>query len=369
MVSLRTAHFHAFAGSALLFSSSILVGCGLSVNGVFKTSIAHYRAYGASITQGRTLSNPAKQAYPALVAEFEKVNFVNNALAGDQACDVPTRQIFPNKDSPTAHLHPTYTVLVGTNDVDVKGVGAYEAVFMLCHKALISWLAVPLEYKVLATSNEMKTSGPGSLDTKNNWNAWTTGGPGATVSFTITTRKEGPIYAWPRIDDKNPGTYSYSLDGKVLGAGSTQTTPRISTENFTTDSLGFLRLPVVSAGTHVVEFTQTSEGANGLSILGIGAPAEARADELPTVLVGNITYQLHGGSIGACVISDLPCLRYIQDIEADVNVFSSDGLRVRLFDTRKYMFGTAAEMNDSLHPNALGHIELSQAVEASWRNQ
>lgn len=103
-----------------------------------------------------------------------------------------------------------------------------------------------------------------------------------------------------------------------------------------------------------------------MSILGIGAPAEPRSDELPNVLVGTITYQLHGGSFGACVISDAPCLQYIQDINTDVDPFSADGLKVRLFDTRKYMFGTATEMNDSLHPNALGHIELSQAVEAKW---
>jgi lysophospholipase L1-like esterase len=59
-------------------------------------------------------------------------------------------------------------------------------------------------------------------------------------------------------------------------------------------------------------------------------------------------------------------LEYIRDIDADVRQFSADGLDVRLFDTRMYMFGTAAEMNDTLHPNALGQIELSHAVEASW---
>jgi len=59
-------------------------------------------------------------------------------------------------------------------------------------------------------------------------------------------------------------------------------------------------------------------------------------------------------------------LEYIQDIEASVNLFSGDGLDVRLFDTRQYMFGTASEMNDSLHPDALGQVELSHSVEASW---
>src|ERR1700758_2871700 len=185
-----------FAGCALLFALIVLIACGtLTLKSGSKTSTAQYRAYGASITQGKTLSDPSKQAYPALVAEFEEVTLVNNALAGDQACDVPTRQIFRNKDSPTGAMHPTYSLLIGTNDVDAKGPGVYEAVFMLCHQAAISWLAVPLEYKVLATSKGVRSTGGGSIDGTNNWNAWTTGGPGATVSFAITTRKEGPIYA------------------------------------------------------------------------------------------------------------------------------------------------------------------------------
>jgi hypothetical protein len=49
-----------------------------------------------------------------------------------------------------------------------------------------------------------------------------------------------------------------------------------------------------------------------------------------------------------------------------VNLFAADGLNVRLFDTRKYMFGTAVEMNDGVHPNEFGQYELSFSVEASW---
>jgi hypothetical protein len=85
---------------------------------------------------------------------------------------------------------------------------------------------------------------------------------------------------------------------------------------------------------------------------------------MPTVLAGTITYQYNDGRCTAS--ADEPCLEYTQDIEADVNLFLADGLDIRLFDTRKYMFGTAAEMDDSLHPSALGQIHLSHAVEAVW---
>jgi hypothetical protein len=257
-----------------------------------------------------------------------------------------------------------YSVLIGTNDVDVKGTGAYEQVFILCHEATLSWLAVPAEYKVLATNLSVTTIGAGAIDRSDNWNAWTTAGMGSSVSFPITTTKSGPIYLWPRINDNNPATYTYSLDGLVIGAGSTQTTPALATQNGSTNSLGFIRLAAVPPGQHVVTFTQTSAGLNGVSLVGIGTPAGSVSGTMPTVLAGTIPYQL---DTGKCTItSDQPCLEYIQDIEADVNLFSGDGLDVRLFDTRKFMYGTAAEMNDSLHPNAFGQLELSHAVEVAW---
>jgi len=363
--------------SALLFVTLISTGCAsittlplipssvlASLPNPVATSEAQYRAYGDSITAGATLSSSEKP-YPAFVAEFKNVTYANNAISSDQACDIPIRQIFPNEDFPTLATHPTYTILIGTNDVSQKEIGSYEAVFMLCQQAAISWLAVPTEYKVLATGSGVTTTGTGAIDGSNNWNAWTTGELGSTVSFTITTGQAGPIYAWPRIIDGNPGTYTYSLDGVVVGSSTTQTTPSIATKNGSSNSLGFLRLPSVPAGTHVVTFTQTSSGANGLSVVGIGTPTKRTTDLLPTVLVGTIPYQ-EPPSPCASGSSNSPCQAYIQDIEIDVNLFAADGLNVRLFDTRKYMFGTAAEMNDVAHPNEFGQYELSHAVEASW---
>lgn len=326
------------------------------------TSVAQYRAYGDSITFGATLSGSEKP-YPAFVAEYEAVTYADNAISNDEACDVAPRQIFPNKDFPSLATHPTYSLLIGTNDVDAKGIGAYEAVFKLCHQAAISWLAVPAEYKVLATSSEVSTTGVGAIDRSDNWDAWTTGEKGAAVSFAIVTNQTGPIYVWPRIMDGNPGTYSYSIDGHLIGSASTQTTPSIATRNGSSGSLGFLRLPPVPAGAHAVTFTQTSAGPNGVSVVAIGAPTRRAGDVLPTVLVGTIPYQQFGST---CDSSDGPCQEYIRDIESDVDLLSTDGINVRLFDTRKYMFGTPLEMNDSAHPNEFGQFEISHSVEASW---
>lgn len=323
-----------------------------------------YHAYGDSITFGYSLAAPATQAYPALVSVDEGVAFANYASGGSQACDIPTNQIFAHKDAPSLASPSRYSVLIGTNDADLKGTGAYEQVFFLCHKAILSWLGVPAEYKVLATDSAVTATGAGSIDASDHWNAWTTGGLGSAMSFPITTTVSGPIYLWPRISDTNPATYTYSLDGVVLGSGNTQTTPAIATYKGTTNSLGFIRLSAVQRGLHVVTFTQTSAGANGVSVVGIGTPTGSASGTMPTVLVGTVPYQYNDGQ--CTVSSDEPCLEYTQDIEADVNLFSADGLDVRLFDTRKYMLGTAAEMDDNLHPSALGQIHLSQAVEAVW---
>lgn len=288
----------------------------------------------------------------------------NRAISGDQACDVPATQIFPNGDSPDLTKHSVSSTLTGTNDVDVKGTGAYESVYMLCERATFTWLGVPLEYKSLATGKNMTTTGAGSMDST--WNAWTTGGQGATVSFTITTSNMGTIYAWPLIDDRSSATYSYSVDGTVIGSGKAQTSPLMATQNGTTRSLGLIRIPSVSAGTHVVTFTQTSIGSSGVSVVGVGSPYAGINNKLPTVLVGTITYQLQGGGGEACTSTDAPCLQYIADERSDVSLLAGDGLDIRIFDTRQYMFGTSSEMNDSLHPNAFGQVELSHSVEAVW---
>jgi hypothetical protein len=328
------------------------------------TTSVEYIAYGASTTAGYTLSNPSKQAYPALVAAFESVPLTNRAISGDQACDVPATQIFANGDSPTLTAHTVSSTLIGTNDVDNKGTGSYEAIYMLCDQAIISWLGVPLEYKALANGKNATTTGSGKVDST--WNAWTTGAQGATVSFTITTSSVGPIYAWPLSDDRSSATYTYSLDGTVIGSKNVQTSPQMATDNGTTRSLGFIRIPAVSAGTHVVTFTQTSTGSSGVSVVGVGSPFVSLNNKLPTVLVGTITFQLMGGGEGACTVSDAPCQQYVQDQKTDAALLAGDGLDVRVFDTRQYMFGTASEMNDSLHPNAFGQQELSQSVEAVW---
>jgi hypothetical protein len=121
----------------------LLTGCGNgsvgSANAVIEANLATYHAYGDSITAGVTLANPATQAYPTLVAQHQNVSFVDDGIGGDQSCDVPTRQIFANAESPTLTAARIYSLLIGTNDVDRFGTGAYEAIYIQCHQASIAW--------------------------------------------------------------------------------------------------------------------------------------------------------------------------------------------------------------------------------------
>ena len=351
---------------AVLVVVVLVMGCG-SVN---LNPNPPYFALGDFITDGATLSNPAEQAYPRLVSRQMNAPLTNLAIAGDQACDVAARQVFPNSVSPTLATHPVYSVLIGVNDVDNQGEGVYEQVFEECHQAVLAWLALPAEDKVLAGSAGFEAEGPGKIDTSGGWNAWTTQGQGSRVSFTIVTTKAGPIYAWPLIEDASAATYTYALDGVIAGTAAVQTIPLMATQNGTTRSLGFLRWPYLPAGHHTVTFIQSSSGAGGVSVIGIGAPdavgGVAAGGQLPVVLAGTVPYQLHTGANIGCQNTDAPCLAYNSDIQLDVQMMARDGLNVRLFDTRKYLQATSAEMDDATHPNASGQEKLSQAVQAVW---
>ena len=152
---------------AALVILALISGCA----SVVLNSNAPYFALGDFLTDGTTLSNPAQQAYPTLVSREENALLTNLANAGDQACDVPARQIFPNSVSPTMASHATYSLLIGVNDVDNQGEGAYEQVFIECHQAALAWLALPTEGKVLAGSAGFVADGAGQMDTTNGWNA------------------------------------------------------------------------------------------------------------------------------------------------------------------------------------------------------
>ncbi len=348
----------------------LLSGCGGTVSRVVTSSpggaasnlsseFTYYHALGDSITAGYALQSPSTQRYPELVATSISLPLIDNAVSGDQACDVPGDQIVGVSESPSLAARGLYSLLISTNDVDVKGAGAYEQVFNTCHQATIAWLALPSEYKVLATDPSVKSSGQTHLESF--WNALTTDAANASLMFSITSVVSGPIYVWYRITDGNLGVVSYAVDGKQIGSLTHGMTPLIATQNKASSSLGFLRINSVAAGSHTVTFTQTSIGSNGFGVVAVGTLPPAVTSGLPRVLVGTTPKQ-NSQAAAVCTGDDAICQAYIQDIKMNVAIFASDGLGVFLFDTRKHEVGTYVDTTDTIHPNALGHQEINQAV-------
>ena len=318
----------------------------------------YYHAYGDSITVGYGLVSPTTAGYPYLLSQAENLALSDNAISGDQACDVPTRQVFPNADNPTTAVPSLYTLLISTNDADVKGSGPYESVFNLCHQAVLAWLGTPTESKIAASAAVV--SGPAHVDPFQNFNSVTTDALGSSLTFSFSRSSAGPVYLWYRIVDGNPGAFSYALDGQSSGTLSTGTFPLISTYNLTTTSLALLRIPAVPAGSHSLTLTQTTAGYGGSGFVGMAVPPAVRAAGSPRVLVGTTPLQLAGNS--PCGITPSICLAYVADITANVHLLAGDGLDIELFDSRKYMTGTTADLVDQLHPNPLGHKEIVHAI-------
>ncbi len=322
-----------------------------------------YHAYGDSITAGYGLTNPGTDEYPVLLANVESRYLTNAALPGDQACDIPTRQIFPAADSPTTATPTLYTVLISTNDVDVKGSGTYESVFNLCHQATLAWLATPAQAKILASASSVTTTGATHIDTTAGFNALTTDAQGATITFNFSRTTPGPVYVWYRITDNSKGTFTYTLDSTTSATIKSTTTPAIQTQNGSISSLALLRIPGVALGAHTITLTQTSTAGGGMGIVAIGIPPSTRLAGSPRVLVGTTPLQLtpSGAPCGGGLAID-PCPLYTADITANANLLASDGLDIEIFTTTKYETGTAADLADIVHPNAQGHREILHAI-------
>ncbi len=359
MVNVRLSHF---ARLSFLLWSLQAAGCGsgiavppyvLPVFAGGTPAFALYHAYGDSVTYGLTLSSPATQAYSALVAKSAGLELSNYGTPGDQSCDVARTQVFAHQDLPKAGDHGLYTLVIGTNDTNLHGPGPYEAVFNLCQQAVVTWLAVPEESKVLATAAGVTVQGPTTLETASHWNAVTTGAPGASVTLPFNQPQSGVVYLWYRLKDYSPASFQYGVDGVPAGIAAVGTTPVMQTQNGGGDALGVVRLAGVAAGHHTLTVSQVNAGDSGVGVVGVGVVPPA-ASPVPTVWVGTTPKTLSS----SCASCDI----YRADIRANVQLLAGDGLNLRVFESGKYMQGTTADMSDGVHPNALGQTEIAHAL-------
>jgi lysophospholipase L1-like esterase len=356
----------AAAANAANITSGVISSARLP-NGIQKrlTHGAKLVVLGDSISMGYGLASPATTMYGYLMSQDFGVTLYDRAISGDQACDLWPLQITPNvtTDQPVQATSNLYTLMIGTNDADVKGVGSYEAVFNTCQQAVLAWLAVPLENKVLpGNSAYVNTSGANSAAsvTTNGVAQATMTATGVQTATIVTTGN--PIYVWQFIKDGTAGSFTLSVDGGTAqGPFSTTTTPAIATQNGGTASVALAGRYPVAAGTHTVAFTWVS---GTVGIVGVGSIPANPYYSAPTIAVGQVPNQ---GPTGA-ISTPATIAQYTSDVLVNAALIAGDGGDVRIAYDENYMLATAAEMSGGaapLHPGPLGHVHLAQAFEAT----
>ncbi len=311
-----------------------------------------YNAFGDSITKGVNLDSPVTQNYTALLSSSLSIAHTDNGIGGDQACDVFPRQIYPSGTGFASQPAALQSMMVGTNDVDYRGPGYFEPVYNACYRAALAWLGTPRESRVMAGDSSLSTTGACA----NTPSVTNFGGVACSAAGTITGRLSttgNPIYIWYTYSESaTAASFQVSLDGVASGTYYMLTPGSISTNNGTRSSVALIRLPT-AAGPHTVTIT-TATG--NIGIQGLGSNPSS-GTTLPRVLAGDLPNQ-ELTDPWAPIASQLI---YNADIAANVALIASDGIDLRLASTRNFMLGSAAEMTDSLHPNALGHQHLEAA--------
>lgn len=312
--------------------------------------------YGDSNTAYQTGSTCFYQGtatcWPNRVAAYLNASVTNQAISGDQACDTASHAF--NFDLPSIIGPQSFrSVMIGTNDANAKGPGAYEATFNSCDQAVLTHLATPSTSRVAASTGT--TTGTCANDTTY---AAVTGEACTAVSSTITlplTTTGGPIYIWARYIDSNTGTWTYAIDGGSAVSISTAFAAPISTQNALTTAPGLIRVSGIAAGSHTIVFTQT--GAGTMAIIGAGTPSNAMLATLPYVLDMTIINQSNGN-----LQSNVNAYRV--DILANYTLLSGDGLKLFYTPTDQYvpMTTAAGDIENTLHVNPIGGSEIAQAV-------
>ena len=339
-------------GSVLFLDSS----ASLAMAAIAGAAVPSYQAFGDGIPFGQT-DSPG-QSYPSLFASAGGFSVTNLGVPNSIACDILPFAVLANGLGPTQTNAPLSSLMVGTSEMDNYG-SSYLPVFTACDQAVLAWLAIPREYKVLPGD-------PGATVTYGSWAAdphtgalQNTSGAGV-LTFNVTSNG-GPVYLWYLLDDALPGTFTITTDGVPSTTPyNTQPVPAVGSLTHS-PSMGFalLRFPL-SAGPHVLG-VNVQTGTVG--VLGFATPPSPEAASVhPTVLVSDIPNQLSTAPTAAPGLIDA----YTQAIQSSVTQFQADGLDVRMVPTQQFMLGTAAEMNDSIDPSPLGQSHLAQAYESTF---
>ncbi len=334
------------SGSVTFYDNNTPVGSTV----ITRVSGPAYLSLGDDIPAGATLVTPAL-AFPTLLAAEHGYTLTSQAVAGQSACDILLQQLVRPSIDFTQTGAPLTTLMPGVNDTAFP---TSEPVFRLCHQAALAWLAIPREFKVLA-GDAAAVALSGTWNVSPDLSVLYNGTNSGSAQFSITSTG-APIYVWYLLDQKVPGLFNITVDG-VPDPTLYNAQPAAGINTASGLGLALLRIPV-PAGAHVIQFTLQT---GALGILGIGTPPAAGDGSLhPTVLVSDLPAENQAAPRDPASTTDL----FSADIQANVALLAADGLDLRLVTTRNWMHGAPEAMSDQVHPNPLGHTQLTAAFDS-----
>lgn len=330
--------------------------------------VESYTAFGDSITCGFVggaatdgppyrIADPgcfAANAYPYYVAAAKSIAMQDYGIPADQACDIWVRQIGPQGVSGRMAPRQVFSMIIGTNDANAKGPGAYEATYGVCQVAALTWLGVPEEYKSLPSmatwTGGFALEGRATHPTLGDGLFASSQG----VASMMVESFGGPVYVWYVIRDGVEGTAAIQVDSVPRGSISTRPPVAMATQNGTTMSVAVARIEGVAAGAHEVAVRWVS---GEVGILGVGSLDPALAQR-PEVLVGEVPYSVLNASSRSA---------YSADIAQNVVLLRGEGMDVRFAPNLSYLTGTPAELQpDGVHVTPLGASHLADSLIAVW---
>jgi len=334
------------------------------VKGIANSIWNTYIAYGDDVTYSTFAV--ASEEYPYLINNDLKGALTNQVVEQGFTCDVVDQKIFPTSN-PGLIGNPLVTWLPEVADppYGAPGVGTVNQPHLditnSCRLAGLTWMTIPSTYKVLGQS-------AGFVNTGSWTNSALYGGTYGVVSHTngdtavgTITTNGGPVYLWYGLKENDGGTFTYSIDGGTATTLPTNGGNVFSYPVGTHTSVGSVRLPILTAGSHVVTITVTSatDVANTVTVYGLGTPpGKAYLGGNPTVFVGGQIYELND-------LNSYATAAYDSAVFTQASQLKSDGLGVNFVNVRSYINSTTDMTGgvDDQTPNATGKIHLSQAFE------
>ena len=336
----------AISNFAALLILSIAVLAISNAHAVDNEPSSHH-SFGDSITAGMGVAPDYR--YANLLAQSLNLNLRNFAVSGQTACQMSDSQIFAN--SFTRETPAISTVMIGTNDSNVEGVGKYEAVYQRCLKASLTWLSIATEDKTFPSSASCVREGKweevpqakGAIQSKQF---------GARLNCTFDSDLS-PVYFWYANGDDLNGSFTFTIDGQQsVQVRTLSVTPiKMRDGRGLRGQVGF-RYSGLKPGRHTISFVVNSKNQSPVILYAVGSLTNQHV--APKVLVGGVPFQLAN-------LKGAASARYNAIAQSVASNLRAEGFSVKFVDVRSKHRGTPSEMQDNLHPNNLGNLHLHKA--------